>query len=84
MRRWEFAETFIEVVSQCRQPLCETQVSYTDFVRLGLLSLGFYRDSRDADKLIDHYVQLGLIPTRNFMQDAHIAGAVAEAKALFV
>ena len=84
MLRWAFAETFIDVVSQWRQPVCETQVGYTDFVRLGLLSLGFYPDRRDADKLIDHYVQLGLIPTRNFMQDPQIAEAVAEAKSLFV
>lgn len=84
MRRWDFAETFIDVVSRWRQPLCEAQVSYTDFVRLGLLSLGFYSDRRDADTLIEHYLQLGLIPSRNFMQDAQIAEAVAEAKALFV
>ncbi|WP_306521108.1 HDOD domain-containing protein [Rheinheimera sp.] len=84
MRRWDFAETFIEVVSQWRQPLCDDTVHYTDFVRLGLLSLDFYRDRRDSDRLIEHYLKQGLIPNRNFMQDPQIADAVAEAKTLFM
>lgn len=84
MRRWDFAETFIEVVSQWRQPLCDDTVHYTDFVRLGLLSVDFYRDRRDSDRLIEHYLKKGLIPNRNFMQDPEIADAVAEAKTLFM
>ncbi|MCT6698926.1 HDOD domain-containing protein [Rheinheimera sp. 4Y26] len=84
MRHWGFADAFIEVVSQWRQPQCSETVQYTDFVRLGLLSLDYYRDRRDSDRLIEHYLKQELIPNRNFMQDAQIAAAVADAKAIFM
>lgn len=41
-------------------------------------------NQREQDKLLDAYLQSGLISKRNFLQEPAIAQAYNEAKALFV
>lgn len=84
LRSWEFADTFIDVVQRWQLTEFEGTVSYADFIRLGLISANYYRDRREQDKLLDAYVQVGLIGKRAFMQEPVIAQAYNEAKALFV
>jgi len=84
LRSWEFSDTFIEVVHRWQLTEFSGSVGYADFIRLGLISVNYYRDRREQDKLLDAYLQVGLIAKRSFMQEPEIAQAYNEAKALFV
>jgi HD-like signal output (HDOD) protein len=84
LRNWDFAETFVDVVHCWQQTEFSGVVSYVDFIRLGLISTNYYPDRLEQDKLLDTYVQVGLIAKKTFMQDPGILQAYHEAKALFV
>lgn len=83
MRSWGFADVFVDVVRGWQTTDFNGVVTYTDFVRLGLITANYYPNPREQDKLLDHYVQIGLISKRSFMQEPAIAQAYNEAKALF-
>ena len=84
LQNWDFADVFVDVVRDCQQPKATDKIGYTDFIRLGLISRHYYRDRREEDKLIDHYLQLGMIPQRDFCKHGDIVKGINEAKALFM
>lgn len=84
LHSWEFANTFVEVVHYWKHTEFSGVVSYVDFIRLGLIAANYYSDPREQDKLLDAYVQVGLVSKRAFMQDPAVLQAYNEAKALFV
>lgn len=84
MRSWEFTDVFVNVVHSWQNTEFDGVVTYTDFIRLGLIASNYYANPREQDKLLDAYVQIGLIHQRAFMKEPAIAQAYNEAKALFV
>lgn len=84
MRNWDFTDVFVNVVHNWQNTEFDGVVTYTDFIRLGLIAANYYSNQRVQDTLLDAYVQIGLISKRAFMQEPAIAQAYNEAKALFV
>jgi len=84
LHSWDFADTFVDVVHHWQQTEFSGVVSYVDFIRLGLMATDDLRAQPERDKLLDTYVQVGLISKRAFMQDPKVLQAYNEAKALFV
>ncbi len=83
MSYWDFADTFADVVKHCRSGQQRDSVSYTDFIRIGRISSGLWSDPQSAELLMNAWLQLGLIPKQDPLQDVTIASWTEEAKALF-
>lgn len=83
MNYWDFADTFADVVKYCHSVQQRDRVSYTDFIRLGRICSGLWPDPQSAELLMNQWLQLGLMPKKNPLQDVTIANWTEQAKALF-
>lgn len=83
MNYWDFAETFSQVVKNYQQLSANSPIHYTDFIRLGRLTLQPLQNKAEVSQLLMAYQQSGLIPSSDFVQNPEIALWVEEAKALF-
>jgi HD-like signal output (HDOD) protein len=83
MQYWDFATTFSEVVRLSHSTVPNPQVCYVDFIRIGLIASGLWRESKSAELLLSDYLQRGLIPKKNILEDSDLATWYEEAKTLF-
>lgn len=83
MQYWDFATTFSEVVRLSHSTVPNPQVCYVDFIRIGLIASGLWREQKSAEQLLSDYLQRGLIPKKNMLQDSDLATWYEEAKTLF-
>ncbi len=83
MQYWDFAATFSEVVRLSHSTVLHPQVSYVDFIRIGLITSGLWREPTSAELLLSDYLQRGLIPKKNVLQDSDLSAWYEEAKTLF-
>jgi HD-like signal output (HDOD) protein len=83
MQYWDFATTFSEVVRLSHSTVPNPQVCYVDFIRIGLIASGLWREPKSAELLLSDYLQRGLIPKKNLLQDSDLATWYEEAKTLF-
>lgn len=81
---WGFAELFVQAALNWRIPKPEQPgPGYTDFIRLAVLAQGKYADADLQQRLLNYYVQCGLIPQTDFMQHPDIQQCYQDVRAIF-
>lgn len=84
MDSWSFADLFKSVVSHWADHDLDVSPGYTDFVRLGLMARQHYPDRVHQAALLERYLELGLIPKIDFMQEPTISQWYQDAKTMFL
>ncbi len=81
---WGFAELFVQAALNWRIPKPEQPgPGYTDFIRLAVMAQGNYADAELQQRLLNYYVQCGVIPQSDFMQHPEIAQSYQDVRAIF-
>lgn len=81
---WGFAELFVQAALNWRTAKPEQPgPGYTDFIRLAVLAQGNYADADLQQRLLNYYVQCGLIPQTDFMQHPDIQQCYQDVRAIF-
>ncbi len=84
LHAWGFAELFVQAALNWRKPSPEQPgPGYTDFIRLAVLARGNYADADMQQRLLNYYVQCGLIPQTDFMQHPDLQKLYQDVRAIF-
>ncbi|QBL08707.1 HDOD domain-containing protein [Rheinheimera sp. D18] len=81
---WGFAEPFHEVARtwQTLAP-CNPGPDYTDFIRLANIARDGYSDKELQQRLLQHYINLQMVPEENFMLHPDIQTVYQDVRAIF-
>lgn len=81
---WGFAELFVQASINWRTAKPEQPgPGYTDFIRLAVISQGEYADAALQQRLVQYYLQCGVIPQADFMQHPDIHQLYQDVRAIF-
>lgn len=81
---WGFAELFVQASINWRTAKPEQPgPGYTDFIRLAVISQGEYADAALQQRLVQYYLQCGVIPQADFMQHPDIQQLYQDVRAIF-
>ncbi|MBU1308613.1 MAG: HDOD domain-containing protein [Gammaproteobacteria bacterium] len=81
---WGFAELFVQAALNWRMAKPEQPgPGYTDFIRLAVMAQGNYADANLQQRLLNYYLQCGLIPQTDFMQHPDIQQCYQDVRAIF-
>ena len=81
---WGFAELFVQAAINWRTAKPEQPgPGYTDFIRLAVISQGEYADAALQQRLLQYYLQCGVIPQADFMQHPDIQQRYQDVRAIF-
>lgn len=81
---WGFAELFVQASNNWRTAKPEQPgPGYTDFIRLAVISQGEYADAALQQRLVQYYLQCGVIPQADFMQHPDIQQLYQDVRAIF-
>lgn len=83
MKAWGFSEIYQRVIAEWQQPKVSTQPDYTDFVRIATIAQRSFPQPEQQQALISQYIELGLLPDVDFMQEPAIAAVYQDVRALF-
>jgi len=82
MKAWDFTEEFIEVAEKWNDFRFQTEEpSYVDFVRIGAIYTGILKNDEQKDKLIKSYVDKGILPSADYLENDEFIEVLAEVKA---
>ena len=81
---WGFAELFVQASINWRTAKPEQPgPGYTDFIRLAVISQGEYANAALQQRLLQYYLQCGVIPQADFMQHPDIQAVYQDVRAIF-
>ena len=81
---WDFAELFVQASINWRTAKPEQPgPGYTDFIRLAVISQGDYADAALQQRLVQYYLQCGVIPQADFMQHPDIQQLYQDVRTIF-
>ena len=81
---WGFAELFVQASINWRTAKPEQPgPGYTDFIRLAVISQGDYADAALQQRLVQYYLQCGVIPQADFMQHPDIQQLYQDVRTIF-
>ena len=81
---WGFAELFVQAALNWQKPRPEQPgPAYTDFIRLAVMAQGSYASEELQQRLLDYYLQAGIIPEPEFMQHPDIKQNYQDVYAVF-
>lgn len=83
MKAWGFSETYQQVIDEWQQAKISTQPDYTDFVRIATIAQGSFPKPEQQQALLSQYIEQGLLPDADFMQEPAIAAVYQDVRALF-
>ena len=83
MKAWGFSETYQRVINEWQQAQVSMQPDYTDFVRIATIAQGSFPKPEQQQALLSQYIEQGLLPDADFMQEPAIAAVYQDVRALF-
>jgi HD-like signal output (HDOD) protein len=85
MKAWGFTDDFIEVADKWNdfgfQP---EEPAYVDFVRIGALYTGVFKNMDNQEALLQAYVDKGILPSIDYLQSEEFLAMHEEVKAVFM
>ncbi|MEN3157395.1 HDOD domain-containing protein [Alkalimonas sp. NCh-2] len=83
MKAWGFDDTYQGVITGWQQATISAQPDYIDFVRIATIAQGGYPRPELQHKLLEHYIQQGILPDADFMQEPAIATVYQDVRSIF-
>jgi len=83
-KAWGFSEDFTELVMHWSDlTKLPTDVSYLDFIRAGAIHHGIFKNESTCEVLLKSFVNKGMMPNVEHMQEPEFLDLVADVKSMF-
>lgn len=83
MKAWGFSTLYQQVVAQWQLPKASNSPDYTDFIRIATIVQQSFPAVEQQQLLLEHYINQGLVPDADFMQEPQIAAVYQDIRSLF-
>lgn len=85
IKAWGFGDVFTEIVETWSDlSKLPSEVSYLDFIRLGAIYNGVFKNESTQAVLLSSYVKKGIIPNEDFMKSEEFLDVYNNVKAMFL
>lgn len=84
MKAWDFPKDFIDITEKWSDFNYQTtEPSYVDFVRIAALHTGLLKNLDDEQGMLQGYVDKGILPDIDYLQDEGFLAQIEEVRAAF-
>ncbi|MCC5851376.1 MAG: HDOD domain-containing protein [Alkalimonas sp.] len=83
LQAWGFSEMYQRVIANWQKPEHSAQPDYTDFVRIATIVQQSFPVQDQQQALLNHYIEQGVLPDADFMQEPAITAVYQDVRALF-
>lgn len=84
MKKWGFTQEFVEVALKWSDLKYEPkEVAYVDFVRIGAIHSGVLTNVEKKERLMEHYVAKGILPSVDFLEQPEFLEVLADVREAF-
>jgi HD-like signal output (HDOD) protein len=83
MKAWGFSELYQQVVAEWQLPKASNLPDYTDFIRIATIVTKAFPAVEQQQFLMTQYIEQGLVPDADFMQEPLIAAVYQDIRSLF-